>query len=245
MKETIITLLWLQSYSQDKKIAKNIFYAQDDFSKHAEKLFTKQVDTISLIAVLNTNNTNIESYITEEELYAELLVISVVIRDTTSVDKISTIIHQIIPNPLLLIIHYESQAMLTISHKRKNKADKSKQVVEQIYHTDWISWDTDLPFWSDMHYTSHVFTNLKRFYEWWLYPIIIMQYQRLWWWYRSIQLDMMPQVLDTITHYQTLQRQIEPLEYEYKNTLSLGEQTKLYMQIKKLKEQQKNLLQSL
>ena len=56
---------------------------------------------------------------------------------------------------------------------------------------------------------------------------------------------MMPQILDIISQYQSLQKQIDSLELTYKQTISMGEQTKLYMQIKSLKEQQQKLITTL
>lgn len=52
----------------------------------------------------------------------------------------------------------------------------------------------------------------------------------------------MPQIFDVILQYQSLQKQIDQLELTYKQTVSMGEQTKLYMQVKSLKEQQQILI---
>jgi len=248
IQHQILAWLWLQAYAQERKIPKNTFYAQDDFSKQAEKLFTKDVESVSLVAVLWTGNTNIPALTSEEECYSELFVLIVEIRNIQLLDKIDSIIHQILPNPLLIIYTNNSQILLSVSSKRRSKADKNKQVVENIYITDWMKREDRKDheeFWNNIHYKSHLFTNLKRFYEWRLYPIIIMQYQSLLWWYRSISLQDMPHVLDIISQHQQLQKQITERELAHKQTLSMWEQSKLYIKIKNHKEQQAKLISSL
>jgi hypothetical protein len=168
MYDKLIDILGLQPYLNTKKIAKNIFYQQDDFAKSAEKLFTSDVGNISLAAVIGKANSNIEPHITDDLHYEEIYVIYVLLRANKNIQKIITIMHNIIPNPCIILYEYNDAITITTASKRKNKADTSKQVLDTIYSAtmDLESSDVDVKqFVTDLHIKQQSFANLWRFYQ--------------------------------------------------------------------------------
>ena len=88
---------------------------------------------------MNQQSTNIPIYQNDEFDYAEVVWIYVELRTTKNINRIIGSIHKSIPNPVVLVIGYlESQVLLSTSHKRLNKNDKTKVIAEQTNITDWF-----------------------------------------------------------------------------------------------------------
>ncbi len=241
MQDKIIYYLWLKKYKNIRKIPKIMFYQQDDFAKSAEKLFTSDVENITLISAINKSNSNIDPYITEDMHYEEIYVIYVGLRENKHIEKIIQIMHSIIPNPSIIIYEYAWITTITTASKRKSKADSSKQVIEDIYNStpiDLNSMDEDVQkFISDIHIKQYSQYNLWRFYQSICDKLLMWEVKSILWSYYAPPSDTV-YIHQLIDDYNDLQKQKDTLQKEYRQTVNMGDQTEIYIKIKKLAEQQ-------
>ena len=140
MKEKIVKILNLDSDQVllDKKIPKVKFYNQEDFNKGEEKIFTRDIDNIYLLSVLNEDTINIHPYVTDECNYSELYFIYIELRTKESYSKITEAVHSILPNPVVLILVFGDKINISTATKRINKSDKTKQIIDEYNISNWI-----------------------------------------------------------------------------------------------------------
>jgi len=225
-----------------------MFYQQDDFTRTAEQLFTADVDGIMLIAAINKSNSNIDSYITEDIHYEEIYVIYVELRDNKHIEKIVPIMHSIIPNPAIIVYNYNNTINITTASKRKNKVDSSKQIIEDVYSSTPInmeSADEEIQkFITDIHIRQQSFANLWRLYQSICDRILMREVKSILWSYYTPPVDTVS-IHELIHIYNDLQKQKDTLQKEYKQVVNMGDQAEIYMQIKNLGEQQKQIVESI
>jgi len=219
MIENIINILWLKEYENIRKISKNTFYKEDDFSKSNEKLFTNDIDSIYIISALNKNVINIAGYKTEEHNYIEIYYIYVSLKSNKRLSDIKKIIHNIIPNPCIIIFWYWNNIVISTATKRISKNDKTKQVIEDYYTTHKIDLDylTDIEkeFLEDIKLTNNSFENFKRFYIDFSNKILIIRMSELRWWYIKTNLENIWKLLELYKNNKRILIDITNLNKEY------------------------------
>ncbi len=124
---------------QDRNIPKKSFYEQDVFNTTKKKLFTEDIEKLKIIAICDKNTINIELYVNNERDYREIFFIQVQLKDVSKQNKISEIIHQVIPNPVVIIFTHENDLLVSVAHKRLSKQEKGKIVVEKEYNSPWVN----------------------------------------------------------------------------------------------------------
>jgi hypothetical protein len=123
----------------NRKIPKKAFFTQADLSTSEKEMFTSQIEGIYLLSVMNQQSTNIPIYQTDEFHYAEVVWIYVQLRAAKNINRIISAVHKSIPNPIVLIMESsEGEILFSTCHKRLNKNDMTKVVVEKPTITDWF-----------------------------------------------------------------------------------------------------------
>lgn len=245
MREWLINRLQIPKRAVlNRKIPKKAFFTQADLSTSEKEMFTSQIEGIYLLSVMNQQSTNIPIYQDDEFNYAEIVWIYVELRTDKTINKIIGAVHKSIPNPVVLIMSSsEGQILLSTSHKRLNKNDKTKVVVEQPTITDWFN-----PREEDTAYSKFLnalvvsnlsFENLYSIYE---------DIQQLIKCEEVIQLvgtiptskDKREEVINTLNKVQKHCKDVEQLQLEQKGQVDFGVKMDLHMKIKR-QEQQINL----
>ncbi|MBU1976753.1 MAG: DUF4391 domain-containing protein [Nanoarchaeota archaeon] len=154
---------------QGRNIPKKIFYEQDAFNASRKKLFTDDIENLRISAICDRNTTNIEAYVNEDRNYKEIFFIQVILKDASKHKKISEIMHQVIPNPVVIIFIHKKSLLLSAAHKRLNKQEKGKIVVEAEYNSPWVSTETSdetiQKFIKQLYLKNFNFDNLYVFYS--------------------------------------------------------------------------------
>lgn len=155
--------------NQRRSIPKKTFYPHDYFRTAEKKLFTSDIDTITLIAIVNEAKTNISPVINSEYHYEEIFFVHVVLREQKNTAKIAEIIHDVIPNPVVIIFTHENNTFLSIAPKRLNKNESGKVVIQDYVHSNWLDihnlQPTDQKFINQLYLKNARFDNLLHFYE--------------------------------------------------------------------------------
>ena len=252
MINKLIEIFLLKEYENIRKIQKNIFYKEDNFSKSYEKLFTKDVDSIYIISALNKNSINISNYKTEEHNYSEIYYLYVSLKSDKNITEINKIIHSIIPNPCIIILWYSDSIIISTATKRISKNDKTKQVIEDYFITDKIDleYQTDIEkeFIKDISLINNSFENFRRFYTDISNKILIIKISNLRWWYKKTSLENIWKLLEYYNEYKKLNIELSSINTEYKNEISMWWKAIIYSkivekekEIEKIKEDIKNI----
>ncbi|WP_461606076.1 DUF4391 domain-containing protein [Aeromonas allosaccharophila] len=114
-----------------------------------EKLLISDVlQSIEWRYTLKPDTVNIAAWVTDQLDYAEVALLHVRLKPQptasdnqqhASFTKLATLLHKLIPYPLLVVAEQGEAVALSLADKRINQADKTKWVVEQVYHTPWFS----------------------------------------------------------------------------------------------------------
>lgn len=224
----------------NRKIPKKAFFTQADLSTAEKELFTSQIEGIYLLSVMNQQSMNIPVYHTDEFHYAEVVWIYVQLRSAQNTNRIVSAIHKSIPNPVALILESLGDGVrLSTCHKRRNKNELTKVVVDQFVITEWFQ-----PRAQDGAYNKLLdaltisklsFENLYNIYDdvhQWLKceEVILLE--------GTIpSAENREKVVNVLRLIQESRKEVERLQQEQKGQLDFGAKMDLHMIIKRLENQ--------
>ena len=201
-----------------RKLDKKMFYDNGDLSKEDKRIFIDYIDRIEMSYVLNSSTINIAPFVNEEYYYEAIVYLKVKLKQKDKIDKISKIINNNIPNPLVIIYEFDKQYSISTAIKRLSKTEKNKTVVEESNTTNWLD-------------ISSLSENDKKFIE--SISLGKIPYTNLFYFYKTINNNIyMFNMSDKIGEYEDISdkktleeskqisEKIERLEVELKKTLS-------------------------
>lgn len=152
-----------------RKLDKKMFYDNGDLSKEDKKIFIEYIDKIEMSYILNSSTLNIAPFINNEYYYEAIVYLNVKLKQQDKIDKISKIINNNIPNPLVIIYEFDKEYCISTAIKRLSKTDKNKTVVEESNITNWLNinslTENDTKFIDSISLRKIPYTNLFDFYK--------------------------------------------------------------------------------
>ena len=152
-----------------RKLDKKMFYDNGDLSKEDKRIFIDYIDRIEMSYVLNSSNINIAPFVNEEYYYEAIVYLKVKLKQKDNIDKISKIINNNIPNPLVIIYEFDKEYSISTAIKRLSKTEKNKTVVEESNTTNWLNIsslsENDKKFIESISLGKIPYTNLFDFYK--------------------------------------------------------------------------------
>jgi hypothetical protein len=199
----------------DKKIFKKAIYENAGLARKQIEIIKNEISEIRWHYVLKPETINIPIFNNDDFEYEEIQMIGVNIKDDKKKDSVAGIIQKCIPYPIILVLEHEDKIALSVASKRINKADASKNVIDEEYITNWIlnrKKDKISNFLKSLQLENLSYSNLFEFYK---------------------------DLLDRVKLFCACEHQGE---YIYENKRKTDKVYSLYQQIKKLGEE-KNTLQ--
>ena len=152
-----------------RKLDKKMFYDNGDLSKEDKKIFIDYIDRIEMSYILNSSTLNIAPFVNDEYYYEAIVYLKVKLKQQDKIDKISKIINNSIPNPLVIIYEFDKEYCISKAIKRLSKTEKNKTVVEESNITDWLNInnlsENDKKFIDSISLRKIPYTNLFDFYK--------------------------------------------------------------------------------
>ena len=201
-----------------RKLDKKMFYDKGDLSKEDKRIFIDYIDRIEMSYVLNSSTINIAPFVNEEYYYEAIVYLKVKLKQKDKIDKISKIINNNIPNPLVIIYEFDKQYSISTAIKRLSKTEKNKTIVEESNTTSWLNIsnlsENDKKFIESISLGKIPYTNLFDFYKTINDKIYIFN--------MSAKIGEYEDISDkkTLEESKQISEQIEKLEVELKKTLS-------------------------
>lgn len=201
-----------------RKLDKKMFYDKGDLSKEDKRIFIDYIDRIEMSYVLNSSTINIAPFVNEEYYYEAIVYLKVKLKQKDKIDKISKIINNNIPNPLVIIYEFDKQYSISTAIKRLSKTEKNKTVVEESNTTKWLDIsslsENDKKFIESISLGKIPYTNLFDFYK--------TINNKIYMFNMSDKIGEYEDISDkkTLEESKKISEQIEKLEVELKKTLS-------------------------
>ncbi|ACB83960.1 DUF4391 domain-containing protein [Natranaerobius thermophilus] len=231
----------------NKPIYKKLFYENAYLGKKDQELLSKNIEKITWLYSFKPDTINILPYNDKEREYEEIAVIEVLLREQSHIKRIAEIIQLTIPYPLIIIFNYGQKILFNVAHKRVNMSDESRNTYEELIFTDWVDLASlnknDKKFIKSLDITKFSFTNFYWFYSDFVDRINIFNVSL----YADEYLlehdaNDLKQIHDEI---KDLEQRISQLQSDLKKEDHFNKKVKMNVEIKKLKEEKKNLIDKL
>ncbi|MHB9335468.1 DUF4391 domain-containing protein [Fusobacterium polymorphum] len=144
----------------DKNIPKEVIYKNAEANDKLKRVFIDTVEKIRFVYLLNFSNSNIQSYISDNERFEEIDFIKIILKEKGKENIISKLFHQLIPKSTVIVLELKNEILISTSNKR---TDKEKIILEEVFNSTWI--DVENKMLKELEYKKLNSTNLKLFYE--------------------------------------------------------------------------------
>jgi len=227
---------------------KKLFYENASMSVKDKEIFKEHIKKITWKYSFKADTINILSYKDDEREYKEVALIEVDLEEDSKVKRIAEIIQRTIPYPLILAFSYKGSVLINVAHKKVNKVDESKDIVEELLYTDWIDFNSLEPrndsFLESINIKLLSFANFYKFYSDFVDKINVYNAS-------GYQKDVYLNKLNA-SEIKVITDQIEEFEkkiIEIKNSIKkekhFNKKMKMNIEIKKFEEKKNKLIQSL
>ncbi|MHB9315213.1 DUF4391 domain-containing protein [Fusobacterium polymorphum] len=143
-----------------KNIPKEVIYKNAEANEKLKRIFIDNVEKIRFMYLVNFSNSNIQSYISDNEKFEEIDFIKIILKEKGKENIISKLFHQLIPKSTVILLEFKNEILISTSDKR---TDKEKIILEEIFNSTWI--DIENKMLKELEYKKLNSTNLKLFYE--------------------------------------------------------------------------------
>ena len=144
----------------DKNIPKEVIYKNAEANEKLKRVFIDTVEKIRFMYLLNFSNSNIQSYISDNERFEEIDFIKIILKEKGKENIISKLFHQLIPKSTVILLEFKNEILISTSDKR---TDKEKIILEEVFNSNWI--DIENKMLKELEYKKLNSTNLKLFYD--------------------------------------------------------------------------------
>lgn len=221
----------------NKKLPKNQIQGKVD--KKSSDILTKDVEGIYIYSVLNKSTSNIMPYQNEDFNISEVMVLEVKLREIKNINTIRKIFHNIIPNPIILVLSYEEKIEISVAMKRLNKNDSMRVIVDEIVLTKFIDLvnteNYEKKFLEQIKITSLPQLNLYELYKSLENHIVLTKFFEVVDDY-IVGVDKIDKALELLNKYEKFEEEINTYEKNKKAEANFGRQMEWHVKIKKLEK---------
>ncbi|MGU9280475.1 DUF4391 domain-containing protein [Clostridium perfringens] len=221
----------------NKKLPKNQIQGKVD--KKSSDILTKDVEGIYIYSVLNKSTSNIMPYKNEDFNISEVMVLEVKLREIKNINTIRKIFHNIIPNPIILVLSYEGKIEISVGMKRLNKNDSMKVILGDIVLTKFIDLvnteSYEKKFLEQIKITSLPQLNLYELYKSLENHIVLTKFFDVLDDY-IVGVDKIDKALELLNKYEKFEEEINTYEKNKKSEANFGRQMEWHVKIKKLEK---------
>ena len=144
----------------DKNIPKEVIYKNAEANDKLKRIFIDNVEKIRFMYLVNFSNSNIQSYISDNERFEEIDFIKIILKEKGKENIISKLFHQLIPKSTIILLEFKNEILISTSDKR---TDKEKIILEEVFNSTWI--DVENKMLKELEYKKLNSKNIKLFYE--------------------------------------------------------------------------------
>lgn len=188
---------------------------------------------IRILAMIQTNNTNIEVFESETERYDSIVFLAVNVKELKKSAQIYKVFMSIMPNPLVILFFDETRTKWVFTTHEKKKdgllASKNLYEVQEIVTLQQVE--------EQLNFENLNKTNLKTFYESWLEQLLQIELQSRYDIYSPVSLQ--NNLLEKLV---VMEAQIDDYVKQAKKETQLNKRVELQQAANKVKEQKAKLI---
>lgn len=224
------------NYNLHEKALKNTsipkvnFYNHVDFVKSDEKLFVGDIKKIILLYSINSETTGINDYKNNDVTYSEINIFQILLKSKKNVNKISKILFTLILEPCLLEFRFGDEVCFSVAVFRANKNKETKNIVEQIYTTQFLEIKDDWIKNLDLNKFNWSNASLYKLHQYLMEKIIIKILNDA----GISTFDSIENGLEKLSKLEVLQMELKKLETKIKSTQQFNKKNDLIDEKKKI-----------
>lgn len=230
-------------------IFKKLFCENAAMNKNDRAVFSEQIDKVIWLYSFKNENINIKPYADEEREYGEVAVIEVILNSDLKYKKICEIIQRTIPYPIVIVMKYKNCFLLNAAHKRINKADVTKNTVEEFIYTEWIDLKEigyrDEVFLDKLNIKKLSYTNFYEFYSDIISTIVIYNASKYTEDCEALYSKDAFSIKAINEEIDKLELEIEDIKRKINNEIYINKKVQMNVNIKKLKDKLEKLKEKL
>lgn len=235
MNET--QLLKAIGFPKTTQILKTLPYNQmeNKLTAAQKKIISEHVVArgIRILAMIQTNNTNIEAFESETERFDSIVFLAIHVKDLKKSGQIYKVFMSVMPNPLVILFFNDEQTRWIFSTHEKKKdgylMSKSLYEVQNKVSLQMVE--------EQLRFDSLQKTNLKDFYESWLERLLQLELQARYNIYKPVSLQ--DNLLEKIV---VMDAQIDDYVKQAKKELQLNKRVELQQAANKVKKAKEMLI---
>lgn len=225
----------------DQRVPKKLLLEQDIPTPADKRQIQDGIEELLWVAALKPTNIGVPSYRDNIREYLEIAVVTVTLRQTAKVPRITELVHRTIPYPVVLISDHDDTISLSLAHKRWSQGEIGKVVIEDIRQTKPFHPESpteiELSFIADLVISSLPRTNLFTLYQGWLDRIAILEAAQISGKYTSRALNEYSKELrGALDEYAQLRQGIAGLKARAGKEKQINRLVDLNLEIKRLEE---------
>ena len=149
---------------QKRKIPLKKLYEQCTLVQ--KKLIEKHLSTLTLIALINEENSRIKEYSDSKENYQAIFILEISAKTYPLPNDLFQLIHSFFPYPTILVCETEDKIQLSSSLKRINLVNSEKTTLESTYISPDLRKSDNLDnYFKQLDYRRIRVLNLKEYYH--------------------------------------------------------------------------------
>lgn len=201
-----------------------------------KKLIEKYVSSITLVALINEENSRIREFVDEKENYQAMFILEIVPKIIPVSNDLYHLLHSLFPYPTIIGYETNDKIQLTCSIKRINLVNSEKTTVDKIHIGPEIRKSVNFEkFIQQIDYREIRILNLKEYYILYSKLIQLSQLVHEFDLYPSLKVST-DKVLYLLDQVRLLEVDLANLESQYKRESNLSRRMDIHMKIKNKSE---------
>ena len=199
-----------------------------------KKLIEKTVSALTLVALINEENSRIKEYSDSKENYQAIFILEIAAKTYPLPNDLYQLIHSFFPYPTILVCETEDKIQLSSSLKRINLVNSEKTTLESIYVSPDLRKSDNLDnYFKQLDYRSIRVHDLKEYYRQMSLNIIKLGMKDNFTEINEKE-STIEYIYEFIESYQSKINLKNELERKIRNSKSLKERMDLYLHIKQI-----------
>lgn len=127
----------------DRRVAKALLAERGELSAADRRIVEAGVERLDWRATLKPGTAGVPAHADEARDYAQLLVMTAVLRPDAAPARLSPLMHRAVAHPLVLVLGNEEGAVLSVGAKRRHGREAGRAVLERIACSPPVRGGTD------------------------------------------------------------------------------------------------------
>lgn len=222
----------------NRKITKAFFKRNFELTLTEKNVLDKQIESINWLASLNSENTNIPPFVSDDVAYEE---VQIIIVTTSQADfdrdhvKIAEVVQKHIPYAILLCVSAPEKMVWSTCNKRIRQNDKTKRIIEKRFFTQVIDIyqqnKVQSDFLNSLSFSGLAKTSLQDLYNSYTERIFALQAARLNGTFAIRTQERTQEDMLLLERLDALEQEVATLAQKAKKETQLNDQVQLNVQI--------------